>query len=438
MITGLVYMIMSINTSMALQSIRWPSTVLWCVGSFLCGLSVILIGLRQELDLFWSLIAAQTILTYSFLLRTRALQQDIAETSIGHFLINAVTLVHMAVMSTLLFSDLIYWLDVWVRTTSAIVTLGFTGYLFFYARTLNSRNAMAMASIYTLVTVAMIINMILTWFGQSSVIEHRGNIGTMLVGLTGILAAIFGHINYLGVVYEGSTREMALEMRKKDRTANIQNMNLTLTRLDRQIRMGALSTSLSHAISQPLGSMLIHLRQAQKWLASPHQERAEAKESLAKVVSETQRAADTIEEIREFLRPTRPTVEIFDAYDLLRNVKVLLQHEAAQMGGKLLLKTSQDEVKIYGDKLQLTHALVSIVQGILSSPHLPNGLTIDCDCQRVGEKFIIKIIHPGLSLTEKDLKMPRMIVAQFDGIISNDIGQFTVIELTAPQLPLPQ
>jgi phosphoglycerate-specific signal transduction histidine kinase len=270
------------------------------------------------------------------------------------------------------------------------------------------------------------------------VIEHRGNIGTMLVGLTGILAAIFGHINYLGVVYEGSTREMALEMRKKDRTANIQNMNLTLTRLDRQIRMGALSTSLSHAISQPLGSMLIHLRQAQKWLASPHQERAEAKESLAKVVSETQRAADTIEEIREFLRPTRPTVEIFDAYDLLRNVKVLLQHEAAQMGGKLLLKTSQDEVKIYGDKLQLTHALVSIVQGILSSPHLPNGLTIDCDCQRVGEKFIIKIIHPGLSLTEKDLKMPRMIVAQFDGIISNDIGQFTVIELTAPQLPLPQ
>lgn len=432
MVTGMVYLIMPVNTWLAIHNIKKPSTALWCVGSFVGGVAVILIGLREELPFFWTLVVAQALLVYSFMLRARGLQQDMSNTPISHRLMAGAALIHALVISALLSTNLIYWLDVWVRSANTLIVLWFTAQIFVYARTLKSRNAMGMAFIYTLVTLAFAINMVLTWFEQSSILDHNASPGTVLVALVGILAAIFGHINYLGVVYEGSVREIALEMSKKNRAANIQNMTHTLTRLDRQIRMGALSTSLSHAISQPLGSMLIYLRQAQKWLSLPKADRQKAKETLEKVVEETQRAADTIEEIRQFLRPAKPVIEIFDAHEMLRNVKRLLQEEAAQVGGKLLMKPSHDEVKVYGDKLQLTHALVNIVQAMLSRIHSSNGFTIECDCKSMDEKFIIKIIHPSLHLTEKDLKMPRMIVSQFDGTISNQADQSIIIELLAP------
>jgi C4-dicarboxylate-specific signal transduction histidine kinase len=434
-VTGIVYLLMPVNTWLAIYTIKKPSTVLWCVGSFITGVAVILIGLRQELPIFWTLVVAQALLVYSFMLRGRGLQKDISSTPTSHRLITVATSIHTLVIWALLSANLIYWLDVWVRSANALVLLWFTAQIFVYARTLKSRNAMGMAFIYSLLTLAFAINMVLTWFGQSSILDHNTSPGTVFVALVAILAAIFGHINYLGVVYEGSIREMALEMSKKNRAANIQNMTHTLTRLDRQIRMGALSTSLSHAISQPLGSMMIYLRQAQKWLSPSREDRQKTKETLAKVIDETQRAADTIEEIRQFLRPAKAVVEMFDASELLRNVKVLLQHEAAQAGGQLLMKPSIEEVKIYGDKLQLTHALVSIVQAILSAQHSTNGFTIDCSSIVKDEKFIIKFIHSSLYLTEKDLKIPTMIVSQFDGIISIENDESTLVELRAPRLP---
>ena len=433
--TGLVYLVMPINTWFAVRNIPQPSTLLWCVGSFTAGIAVMLVGLRQEIPVFWSIFVAQALLVYSVFLRARGLQQDLADAPTPHRTLLAFTLLHMSLMAVLLIAEWNFGLDVWVRTFNTLVVLWFTGQVFKYARQLKSRNAMGMAFIYGLVTMAFMYNMVLTWHGQSSLFDNHDNSGIVLVALAGILSAIFGHINYLGVVYEGSVRDMALEKTKTERAAQSQVMVKTLTELDRQIRMGALSTSLSHAISQPLASMLIHLRQAQKWITPPLEERVKAQKSLAQVVDETQRAADTIEEIRQFLRPSKLNVELFDPAIMLSNVKSLLHHELINTGAQLEGRQATSNYKIYGDKLQLTHALLNLIQSLLSNSNNERGNRIEFQCEQIEQKFIIKIIHIGLSLTEKDIKMPAMIVAQFDGRITVEGPHTTLVELTAPVLP---
>ena len=433
--TGLVYLVMPINTWFAVRNIPQPSTLLWCVGSFTAGIAVMLVGLRQEIPVFWSIFVAQALLVYSVFLRARGLQQDLADAPTPHRTLLAFTLLHMSLMAVLLIAEWNFGLDVWVRTFNTLVVLWFTGQVFKYARQLKSRNAMGMAFIYGLVTMAFMYNMVLTWHGQSSLFDNHDNSGIVLVALAGILSAIFGHINYLGVVYEGSVRDMALEKTKTERAAQSQVMVKTLTELDRQIRMGALSTSLSHAISQPLASMLIHLRQAQKWITPPLEERVKAQKSLAQVVDETQRAADTIEEIRQFLRPSKLNVELFDPAIMLSNVKSLLHHELINTGAQLEGRQATSNYKIYGDKLQLTHALLNLIQSLLSNSNNERGNRIEFQCEQIEQKFIIKINHIGLSLTEKDIKMPAMIVAQFDGRITVEGPHTTLVELTAPVLP---
>ena len=434
-VTGLVYLVMPINTWVAVRNIPQPSTVLWCVGSFITGIAIMLIGLRQEIPVFWSIFVAQLLLIYSFFLRARGLQQDLAQSPSPHIVLLGLTLTYGTVMGLLLVAEWIFWLDLWVRTCNALLVLWFTGQIFKYARELKSRNAMAMAFIYSLLTMAFVYNMILTWTGQSSLFDNHVNPAMVLIGLTGIISAIFGHINYLGVVYEGSIRSMALEQTKTERATQSQKMLRTLTVLDRQIRMGALSTSLSHAISQPLASMLIHLRQAQKWITAPLEDRVKAQIALTKVVEETQRAADTIEEIRRFLRPSKPNVELFDPAVMLNNVKSLLYHELINNGAQLEVSRLTSNYKIYGDKLQLTHAFLTLVQSLLSSNKQGRRNKIEFQCQQIDQKFIIKIIHNGLSLTEKDVKMPAMIISQFDGSIKAEGSSSTWIELTAPTLP---
>lgn len=433
-VTGVVYLVMPINTWFAVRSIRQPSTLFWCVGSFMAGIAILLIGFRQELDVFWSIFFAQTLLVYSFFIRALGLQSDLSSPKTPHLLLVALTLLHSSVIATLMYAEQIYWLDVWVRTFNSILVIWFTGQIFKYATELKSRNAMGMGLIYSIVSVAFVFNMILTLTGQSSLFDHHLTVGIMVIGLAGMLSAIFGHINYLGVVYEGSIRDMALEARRKERAANSQIMVRTLTELDRQIRMGALSTSLSHAISQPLTSMLLHVRQAQKWLTAPQQDRDKATQSLNKVVDETQRAADTIEDIRQFLRPTKPNVELFEAHELLSNLRKLLHHEVINSGVILEMKMPAVGVMLYGDKLQLTHALLNLTQAIMLSANSQRGLTIHFDCYQTEQKFMMKIAHDGVSLTEKYLKIPIMIIGQFDGQVITDQPYSTQVELTAPRL----
>lgn len=433
-VSGMVYLVMPVNTWLAVQSIRLPSTFYWCLGSFFLGISILLIGLRQEIDTFWSITGAQTLLLYSFLLRARGFQKDIHQVKNPHWFLVALTASNAVLIQFLLQAELLYSLDVWVRTQNTVLLVWFTGQIFQYARTLKSRNGMGMAFIYSLVSVAFVFNMVLTWLGMSSLFDNHINPGTLAVGLASILSAIFGHINYMGVVYEGSIREMALEATRKERAGNSQKMMSTLTDLDRQIRMGALSTSLSHAISQPLASMLLHLGQSQKWLSAPLQDREKATRSLNKVIDETQRAADTIEDIRQFLRPTKPSVELFEAQELIHNIKRLLHHEAINSGVVLSIPTPPSGVMLYGDKLQLTHALITLSQTMMSATIHARGLVIRFDYAQQKEKFIIKIIHEGVSLTEKDLKMPAMIVGQFEGDILAETPTSTTIQLSSPNL----
>jgi hypothetical protein len=47
---------------------------------------------------------------------------------------------------------------------------------------------------------------------------------------------------------------------------------------------------------------------------------------------------------------------------------------------------------------------------------------------------MMKIAHDGVSLTEKYLKIPIMIIGQFDGQVITDQPYSTQVELTAPRL----
>lgn len=415
---GLIYLLLPGVTWVAVSSMHQPSTQQWVLGSMLAGVAIIIIGLRNEENVFYTLLFGQTLLVYSFLLRTRSIQlEDLDRKAWTQQLLLIITLGHTAIMGVLWYWDQKYALNVWIRVQNAVVMVLFNLQLFRFAKITQSPNAYNLAIAYLLTTLAMLFNAVLTLQGQSDLFNINEGPGLLIAALALVFSSLLGNIYYVGVVYERSISAMADELARKERLSKDQDTLQTLAVLDREMRLGALTASLSHAISQPLASMLLYARQAQDQLKKTPENRSNAQKCLELIIKETDRATETIDEIRRFLKPKSIEVELFSPDVLRHNVLTLLKQELINNRHHINWPAWNQAHKVYGDKMQLTHAFLHILQVIMQKSPPEESLSIHISWYESGEKLTINVEHPSVFLTDIELKIPRMIIEQFDGDI---------------------
>src|SRR3984957_18801313 len=99
---------------------------------------------------------------------------------------------------------------------------------------------------------------------------------------------------------------------------------------NRGATVGQLPASIAHEVNQPIAAMVTSAQAARRWLGRqpPHLE--EARQALARIVKEGNRAGDVIGGIRELIRKAPPRKDGVDLNEAINEVIELTRGEAVK------------------------------------------------------------------------------------------------------------
>jgi hypothetical protein len=418
-VTGLLYIAFPLLAWFALKQTALPSLMAWCVASFIGGLGLAWIGVGAIENTFTWIVWGQILIMYSFMLRTQALRLD-RGLPIQHSLIFAWTAL-FAVVLLLLNSITSEWAaDLWIRSGNFILIWFFIAEIRRFATTFESRSATTMMWVYLLVAVALTINLIITMHSLVTNFEDHQILGpTLSNSLSIFVASVVGHMSYLGMTAERSIDKLATAREQYQKSKAWQEKAQELTLMDRQLSLGLISNSLTHAISQPLSSMLIHTRLAQRLLQKPDFDRELLAPHIELITTETKRTSETIENIRRFIRPVDNKPQNFALSALLGNIQQLLYQEALIHNIELKWAPDSANVHLFADLTQTTQACLIVLQKVFTTIPYKNGRATTINIRIVDEAEKIKLIfiYPGTEIDIKSLEIAQMIVSIAAGSI---------------------
>jgi signal transduction histidine kinase len=162
-----------------------------------------------------------------------------------------------------------------------------------------------------------------------------------------------GELEYLGTVMDVTERHRAEEA--------LQNAQAELAHAARLTSMGELAASIAHEINQPLAAVVSNADAALHWLAKDAPDLAQARDSVARIIRDANRASDVIKRVRALLTKDKPEHVAFDVNEAIGEVLALL-------GGTLrshdiLLKTElfPGLPPVRGDRIQLQQVVMNLV-----------------------------------------------------------------------------
>jgi len=418
-VTGMLYIAFPFLAWFALKQTALPSLLAWCVASFIGGLGLAFIGIGGiEHNFNWAVLG-QILLMYSFMLRINALQLD-RGLPIRHRLIltlSAVFAVGLILLNTLTTT---WAADLWIRTGNFILVWFFIAEVRRFAITFDSRSAYTMLWVYLLVAAALTFNFSITLYSLLSNFEGHQILGpTLSNSLAIFIASVVGHMSYLGMTAERSIDKLASAREQYQKSKAWQEKAQELSLMDRQLSLGLISNSLTHAISQPLSSMLIHTRLAQRLLQNPDLDRNKLLPHIELISTETKRTSETIENIRRFIRPVDNKPQHFTMTELLENIRQLLYQEALIQNIEIKWAPQEAHLHLFADLTQTTQACLIVLQRIFQAIPYQNGKVKAVKIQIQTQDDTLKLIfsYPGSEIDIKSLEIAQMIASIVSGSI---------------------
>jgi signal transduction histidine kinase len=165
--------------------------------------------------------------------------------------------------------------------------------------------------------------------------------------------------------------------RRHDAEVESRNRMSELAHVSRQATAGELSSSITHELKQPLGSILTNTETAELILSSPSPDFAELKEILEDIRRDDLRANEVIRRMRSFLKRTPYETKEVDLNDLAREAFEFLSIQASARNVALYLRESPETLRVRGDPIQLQQVIINlVVNSIDAMANIPYGRTV--------------------------------------------------------------
>jgi PAS domain S-box-containing protein len=134
-----------------------------------------------------------------------------------------------------------------------------------------------------------------------------------------------------------------------------------LAHLSRVATLSELSGSLAHELNQPLAIILTNAQAAQRLLAQQPPDLAEARDILADIVSEDQRAGDVIGRLRSLLKPGDTHMQPLSANDIIEDVLRIARSDLIGRAVTVHLSLADHVPHVLGDRIQLQQVLLNLI-----------------------------------------------------------------------------
>ena len=148
--------------------------------------------------------------------------------------------------------------------------------------------------------------------------------------------------------------------RKKAEHELAQHRN-ELSHLSRVTTVSELSSSLAHELNQPLAIILTNAQAAQRLLAQQPPDLAEARDTLADIVSEDERAGEVIRRLRALLKPGQTQRLPLSVNEIIEDVLRIVRSDLIGRGVTVHTALAESAPQVMGDRIQLQQVLLNLI-----------------------------------------------------------------------------
>lgn len=180
-----------------------------------------------------------------------------------------------------------------------------------------------------------------------------------------------------------------------------------LGRASRAVAIGAVSTTLSHELNQPLLAISLDAQSAKRWLEKATPKLELAREALGRVSANADRMNAIIRSTREKLVKGSKEFAKVDLVQLLTETSHLLEGDLAARRARLQLAFHDDVVEVFGDRLDLQQLFINLIVNAADA-------MAEAECERIvtvssrrteAGVLTADVSDNGPGIAEEDLKL---------------------------------
>lgn len=257
LIAGVLYLIMPMAVWQMLRKQHAPSNTLWCLGGLCFGLSLILLGMREQWHEALTYSLAIWLLLLGPLLRVHALRSELQRPvkAAGLLAMSVVFIAVYAFFHVVLSNASLRF--IWASLGAAAAF----AWLAFLARDLYRRdhsiNAQWIFVFYLTLAVVLTLRVPVIFLGHGEPTAMAQDPLSALLIFLAVVTAIVGNIGFLGMFTERMSRDVLESAKVQARQEEAARLNEQIAQLDRRRSVGEIAASLAHELSQPLTNLYL-------------------------------------------------------------------------------------------------------------------------------------------------------------------------------------
>lgn len=140
-----------------------------------------------------------------------------------------------------------------------------------------------------------------------------------------------------------------------------------LMRASKAAMVGAMSASLAHELNQPLGAIVVNSQTVLRWLDRDPPDLAAVRRSAERMVRDSQRASEIIQNARNLLSPSSNKLENVWLDRLIGETMALMEYELQQSGTAVLMDCKPDVPPVWIVKTELQQVLINLVTNAIQA-----------------------------------------------------------------------
>src|SRR5882724_1601102 len=191
--------------------------------------------------------------------------------------------------------------------------------------------------------------------------------------------------------------------RAQDEREKLRQLESNLAHMNRVSTMGELAASLSHEILHPIATARNNARAGMRFLEMNPPNLDEAREALACVVRDADRAKDIIGRMRDHIKKAPPRKECFGLNEAINEMIVMVRSAIADNRVSVQTRLAEGALAIHGDRVQLQQVLLNLilnaVEAMGSVEAGARELLVSTEQDHTGVLVAVRDSGPGIDAT---------------------------------------
>ncbi len=177
-----------------------------------------------------------------------------------------------------------------------------------------------------------------------------------------------------------------------------------LAHVVRVTTLGEIAASIAHEINQPLVAAVINGNACLQWLSAQPPNFDEARQAVARLVRDTDRAAGIITQIRELAKGSTTEKDRLDINEIILATVTLIEKEIQQHDVALEMQLSNDVSFVYGDRVQLQQVILNLILNAIDAMSLVSerSRSLVVSSAKSDSNVLVSIQDSGAGFMSKD------------------------------------